>query len=165
VSIGAEGRRAISFDDARATILAAASSRVMPTEFVPLDASLGRTLREDLIAEEPNPRFANSAMDGYAVRSADIASVPVSLRVLEVVPAGRVPSLSVGPGEAIKVMTGAPIPAGADVVVPVERASSSASDSVSIQVSLPAGEHIRPAGEDFAAGEKLVSAAGSSIPA
>jgi len=157
VSIGAEGRRAISFDDARATILAAASSRVMPTEFVPLDDSLGRTLREDLIAEEPNPRFANSAMDGYAVRSADIASVPVSLRVLEVVPAGRVPSLAVGPGEAIKVMTGAPIPEGADVVVPVERTSSSSPDSVSVLVSLPIGEHVRPAGEDFGAGEKLVS--------
>jgi molybdopterin molybdotransferase len=157
VPTGAENRRAISFDDARATILVAASSRVMPTELVPLDDSLRRTLREDLIAEEPNPRFANSAMDGYAVRSADIASVPVSLRVLEVVPAGRVPSCSVGPGEAIKVMTGAPIPQGADVVVPVERTSSSGADSVSVLASLPAGEHVRPAGEDFAAGEKLVS--------
>jgi molybdopterin molybdotransferase len=129
----------------------------MPTEFVPIDDALGRTLREDLVAEEPNPRFANSAMDGYAVRSADIASVPVSLRVLETVPAGRVPSRAVGPGEAIKIMTGAPIPSGADAVVPVERTSSAGPDSVSILASLPSGEHVRPAGEDFAAGEKLVA--------
>jgi len=151
-----DARRKISFDDARATILAAASSRVMPTEIVPLDDSLGRTLREDLIADEPNPRFANSAMDGYAVRSSDIASVPVSLRIVETVPAGKVPSRAVGQGEAIKIMTGAPIPSGADVVVPVERTIFEA-ESVSVLVSLPAGEHVRPAGEDFAAGEKLVA--------
>ena len=153
-----DGRRKISFDDARTTILAAASSRVMPTEFVPLDDSLGRTLREDLVADEPNPRFANSAMDGFAVRASDIVSTPVDLRVVETVPAGRVPSRTVGPGEAIKIMTGAPIPSGADVVVPVERTSPASGDSIRIEVSLPAGEHVRPAGEDFAAGETLVKA-------
>ena len=153
----AEGRRFISFDDARATILAAARPLLMPTEFVPLDDSLGRTLREDLVATEPNPAFANSAMDGFAVRAADIDGAPVSLRVIETVPAGHVSSLAVGPGEAIRVMTGAAIPAGADVVVPVERTSIDGPDSVSVSVSLPAGEHVRPAGEDFAAGEKLVS--------
>jgi molybdopterin molybdotransferase len=154
--VSGDVRRKISFDDARATILAAASSRVMPTEFVPLDDSLRRTLREDLIADEPNPRFANSAMDGFAVRASDIASVPVELSVIETVPAGRVPSLAVGSGEAIRIMTGAPIPSGADVVVPVERTSPASGDSIRIEVSLPAGEHVRPAGEDFQAGETLV---------
>ena len=155
---GAVSRRPISFDEARATILAAASSRVMPTESIPIDDALGRTLREDLVADEPNPRFANSAMDGFAVRASDIVSPPVSLRVVETVPAGRVPSLAVGPGEAIRIMTGAPLPPGADVIVPVEKTSSSSGDSVSVLESLPAGEHVRPAGEDFVAGEKLVGA-------
>jgi hypothetical protein len=114
----------------------------MPREFVPLDDSLGRTLREDLIADEPNPRFANSAMDGFAVRASDIASAPVGLRVVETVPAGKVPVRSVGAGEAIRIMTGAPIPSGADVVVPVERTSAASGDSIRIEVSLPAGEHV-----------------------
>src|SRR5262245_14703723 len=129
----------------------------MPTEFVPIDDALGLTLREDLVADEPNPRFDNSAMDGYAVRASDIAGVPASLRVVETVPAGRVPSSVVGAGEAVKIMTGAPIPSGADVVVPVEKTTFT-EDSVTVLESLPAGEHIRPAGEDFKAGEKLVAA-------
>jgi molybdopterin molybdotransferase len=150
-------RRFISFDDARATILAAAAPLLMPTEFVPIDDAFGRTLREDLVATEPNPAFANSAMDGFAVRSSDVASPPASLRVIETVPAGRVSSRSVGPGEAIRIMTGAALPAGADAVVPVERTTSPSSNSVEVLVAVARGEHVRPAGEDFAAGERLVT--------
>jgi molybdopterin molybdotransferase len=150
-------RRSISFDDARATILAAAATRVMPTEFVPIDDALGRTLREDLVADEPNPRFANSAMDGFAVRSADVTKAPASLRIIETVAAGRLPSLPVGPGEAIRIMTGAAIPEGADAVVPVERTRATTSGGqVEVLASVAPGEHVRPAGEDFAAGERLV---------
>lgn len=150
------GRRFISFDDARATILAAAAPLLLPTEFVPIDDALGRTLREDLVATEPNPAFANSAMDGFAVRSSDVASPPASLRVIETVPAGRVPSRSVGPGEAIRIMTGAALPAGADAVVPIERTAAPSPDSVEVLAAVAPGEHVRPAGEDFAAGERLV---------
>ncbi|MEO6463268.1 MAG: molybdopterin molybdenumtransferase MoeA, partial [Candidatus Eisenbacteria bacterium] len=104
-------RRYLSFDEARNTILDAARRHVLPTECVDLDESLGRTLREDIVADEPNPRFDNSAMDGFAVRAADVASAapsaPVLLAVVETIGAGRVATHGVGAGEAIRIMTGA----------------------------------------------------------
>lgn len=183
-------RRFLPFDEARSTILAAAHPLLLPTERVELDDTLGRTLREDVVADEPNPRFDNSAMDGFAVRAADVAaassSSPVVLRVVETIGAGRVASLSVGRGQAIRIMTGAPLPAGADAVVAIERTSawiapppdedpdgvlgrSATSDesdpsSVSVRAAVAPGENVRPAGEDFAAGEKLVSSGAVVTP-
>ena len=167
-------RRAISFDEALATVLAAARRFPLPTANLPSDDVLGLTLREDLVAAEPSPRFANSAMDGFAVRAADVAAAPVTLRVVETIGAGRVATLPVGSGEAIRIMTGAALPAGADAVVPIERTSAwhadaasdpegqlgsavAAEDSIEIRAAVAAGENVRPAGEDFAAGERLVS--------
>ncbi|MEP7028470.1 MAG: gephyrin-like molybdotransferase Glp [Candidatus Eisenbacteria bacterium] len=154
-------RRFVPFDEARATILARAASLLMPTEFVPIDEALGRTLRENLVASEPSPRFANSAMDGFAVRSVDVASAgpdaPVSLRVVETVPAGRVATLTIGKGEAIRLMTGAAMPEGADAVLPVEQTVGGQAPVVQALASVAAGEHVRAAGEDFAAGTVLVS--------
>ena len=174
-------RRFLSFDEARATILEAAGRHVLPTQKVDLDDTLGRTLREDIVADEPNPRFDNSAMDGFAVRAFDVASAspssPVPLAVVETIGAGRVASLPVGPGQAIRIMTGAPLPDGADAVVAIERTSAwraSADDpdgvlgrsatpseadptSVSVFAAVDAGENVRPAGEDFVVGEKLAS--------
>ncbi|NCQ33384.1 MAG: molybdopterin molybdenumtransferase MoeA, partial [Armatimonadetes bacterium] len=94
-----------------------ASVSQVGTEKVPLEESLGRTLADDVRAAEDLPPFDNSAMDGYAVRAADTAGAseehPALLRVLEDLPAGGVPRCAVGAGEAVRIMTGAPVPAGA----------------------------------------------------
>ena len=92
----------------------------LPVTSVSLDQCLGLVLAKDVVAPHPVPPFANSAMDGFAVRAADVMSPPVSLAVLEDVPAGSVAGSAVTPGTAIKIMTGAPMPEGADAVVIVE---------------------------------------------
>ena len=101
--------------DAQRTVLAA--MEVFPSSAVPLADCLGLVLAEDVLAPHPVPPFANSAMDGYAVRAEDVSSTPATLRVLEDVPAGSVANSEVEPGTAIKIMTGAPIPGGADAIV------------------------------------------------
>jgi len=132
---------------------------VMPAETLPLDDALGRTLREDIVADAPFPAFANSAMDGFAVRASDVAAAPVELTVLETVAAGRVATRTVGAGEAIRIMTGAAMPVGADAVVPVElTANGAGADRVLVRSAVAAREHVRPAGEDFVAGDRLVAA-------
>ncbi|MEW6026027.1 MAG: gephyrin-like molybdotransferase Glp [Planctomycetota bacterium] len=95
---------------------------IPPAQFekIPLTGSLGRVLAEDVFSDVDMPPFDKSAMDGYAVRSEDIQSPPVELEVLEIVPAGSMPSKEVKPGKAIKIMTGAPVPRGADAVIMVE---------------------------------------------
>ena len=84
----------------------------------------------DVVAAEPVPPFANTGMDGYAVRAADTAAAPVRLRVVGELPAGRAPTIPVGAGEAIRIMTGAPMPDGADAVVMVERTHRDGDDVV-----------------------------------
>src|SRR5690348_15738990 len=92
---------------------------------VPIERARGLVLAEDVVAREAVPPFANSAMDGYAVVAADTGdaspSSPVRLRVVGELPAGRAPTRAVGPGEAIRIMTGAAVPDGADSIVMVER--------------------------------------------
>jgi len=102
------------------------SLEVLPSEVVPLDASIGRVLAEEIRAGGDLPPFANSAMDGFAVRAADTAraspSVPVFLKVVGDVATGSVPGARLAPGEAARIMTGGMLPSGADAVVPVEGA-------------------------------------------
>jgi len=121
---------------------------------VGLDAALGLALAETVRSTEPVPPFANTAMDGYAVRAADtagaLADTPVRLRVVGELPAGRAPDRAVGAGEAIRIMTGAPIPPGADAVVMVERTAADGVDGVLIGVEAGRGDHVRPAGGDLA---------------
>jgi molybdopterin molybdotransferase len=121
--------------------------------------SMGRVLGEDIIAPRNIPPWDNSAMDGYAVRWEDIhASSPqkgVELKVLADLPAGRVFEGEVGPGEAIRIMTGAPLPRGSDTVVQVED-TEKAGDSVRILASPEKGKNIRLAGEDVRAGERVL---------
>ena len=105
-------------------------------------------LAEDVVASEPVPPFANTGMDGYAVRAAD---TPGTLRVVGELPAGRAPTTPVGPGEAIRIMTGAPMPDGADAVVMVERTRVDG-DHVVVEVAQPASTCAR-AGGDVEAGE------------
>jgi len=152
---GSDARTFVSFEAARGLILARAAASPMPAETIALDDALGLTLREDLVADEPFPRFDNSAMDGYAVRAADVAAAPVTLTVTETLAAGHAATHAVAAGEAIKIMTGAPIPAGADAVVPVEMTTASGA-SVRVLAPVAPGEHVRPAGEDFPVGELLL---------
>ncbi len=119
----------------------------------------GRVLAERVFSSRNIPPWDNSAMDGYAVRGLDIqkasAEHPVHLKVLADLPAGSVYNGRVGSGEAIRIMTGAPLPGGADTVVPVEDTTKTDRE-VKILSALPAGSNIRRAGEDVQAGEKVL---------
>jgi molybdenum cofactor synthesis domain-containing protein len=109
----------------------------------------GLVLAQPIVATEPVPPFANTGMDGYAVRAAD---TPGTLRVIGDLPAGRAPTIAVGPGEAIRIMTGAPMPDGADAVVMVERTRPDGDDDRVIVEAAKVGEHVRAAGGDVEAG-------------
>lgn len=125
----------------------------------PLSGALGLVLAETIVCPETVPPFTNSAMDGYAVRAEDCAgalpSAPVSLLVLSDLPAGFVSRHEVRPGTAIRIMTGAPLPDGADTVVPVE---ATAQDGDRVRITAPArrGSNVRRAGEDLREGEELL---------
>ncbi|GAA0400000.1 molybdopterin molybdotransferase MoeA [Microbispora corallina] len=122
---------------------------------VELEAALGAVLAEDVVSPVPLPPFDNSAMDGYAVRAADVAGVPVTLPVIEDVPAGDGGLHAIGPGLVTRIMTGAPLPAGADAVVPVEWTDAG---TIRVRIDRPAesGNAIRRAGEDVAAGDTVL---------
>jgi len=135
---------------------------------VPLLESLGLALAEEVTARNDIPPFDNSAMDGYAVRAEDLAGAgpenPVRLEVLEDLPAGYHTETRIREGQAIRIMTGAPLPAGADTVVPVE-STSPGGDSVSIMEELPKGSHVRRAGEDVREGETVLRPGSAVGPA
>jgi molybdopterin molybdotransferase len=120
-------------------------------ERVGLREALGRVLAEDVRATADVPPHDNSAMDGYAVRAADLAVVPRELQVVGEVAAGHVASRPLAAGETYQIMTGAPIPPGADAVVMVEL-TERAGDRVRFTKSPPPGEHLRRRGEDVRAG-------------
>jgi len=143
--------------DAQRTVLAA--MEVFPSSAVPLADCLGLVLAEDVLAPHPVPPFANSAMDGYAVRAEDVSSTPATLRVLEDVPAGSVANSEVEPGTAIKIMTGAPIPGGADAIVIVEDTQAAdQSDQVVVLAPARVGDHVRGAGGDIELGSTVLQA-------
>jgi molybdopterin molybdotransferase len=135
---------------------------------LPLADTLGLVLADDIDAPLSLPGFDNSAMDGYAVVADDIdaatAEQPVLLPVAEDIPAGRTDPLTLKPGTAHRIMTGAPVPTGATAVVPVE-ATDGATDTVSIRVSAKAGQHIRRAGEDVTGGTTVLRAGQLLTPA
>lgn len=139
--------------EAQAAVLDAVTQ--LPVQSATLHEARGLVLAEDVVAPHDVPPFANSAMDGYAVRAEDIARVPVSLPVLEDVPAGSVPTQGVLPATAIKIMTGAPLPAGADAVVKVED-TDAGSVTVEIREAVPVGTAVRLAGGDIAAGTRVL---------
>ena len=163
----------LSVEDARDRIL----SYFGPLESidVPLLDALGLTLDEDLVSEFDIPPMANSAMDGYAVRSADVASAskynPVLLPVQGYIAAGDVPTDPVEQGTAFRIMTGAPVPEGADAVVPFEDTDEESKSEdggvisdIGIQLSAEPGDNIRPAGEDIRAGETVVTSGAELTP-
>jgi molybdopterin molybdotransferase len=131
-------------------------------EVVPLAAAFGRTLAEPVISPLDHPPWDNSAMDGFAVHAADIAGAseqrPVRLRVVDDVPAGAFPSRAVGRGEATRIMTGAPVPQGADSVVRVEHTRTVGNDLMEVLRDVDASRNIRLRGEDLRAGESVLAA-------
>jgi molybdopterin molybdotransferase len=137
-----------------------AGVRPMPPVAQPLLDTLGLTCAEDVVAAISLPSFDNSAMDGYAVRVADVAAAspgePVTLPVVGEIGAGQATLRELTPGAAAKIMTGAPIPAGADAVVPYEWTDRGATE-VRIEQVPELGQHVRPAGDDVSAGDLVVS--------
>ena len=129
----------------------------LPIVEVPLAEAFGLVLAQSVVAPHDIPPFANSAMDGYAVRASDLAELPTELRVIEDVAAGHVANQAITPGIAIKIMTGAPIPEGADTVIKVED-TEPAAGSVRILAGAPKGTAVRPAGGDILAGEVVFEA-------
>jgi molybdopterin molybdotransferase len=132
----------------------------LPAETVGLADAFGRVLAEDISARVTQPPHAVSAMDGYAVRAADVASVkpgvPVTLKVIGAVPAGSLFKGEVGPDEAVRIFTGAPLPRGADAIViqeDTEAGDGPEGNWVTVKESSPLGHYVRPAGLDFARGD------------
>src|SRR3954454_2116086 len=146
--------------DAHLTDILSVVEPLAPLDLTLLDAH-GCVLAEDIIATHPLPPFENSAMDGYAVRTTDIASAsesaPVVLPVVGDIAAGSVTPYTVQPGLTVRIMTGAPLPPGADAVVPLEWTDGGIAQ-VSIRCPASAGAHIRRAGEDVPTGTTVLSA-------
>jgi molybdenum cofactor synthesis domain-containing protein len=145
----------IPLEEVRAAVLGAVV-RLEPVE-LPIRDALGLVLAQQVTAPDAVPPFPNTAMDGYAVRAADTAGAtedaPVRLRVVGDLPAGHAPSVPVGEGEAIRIMTGAPMPDGADAIVIVELTERDGDDGVLVQRASEPGQHVRAAGGDLRAGE------------
>ncbi len=138
-----------------------AKSRIMEgveplaAEPVSLMEAAGRVLAEEMTAGRDQPPFDASSMDGYAVRASDVERTPVTLKVIGEAPAGHALDVEVGPGEAARIFTGSPVPAGADCVIMQENTSRDG-DSVTIVKGAPRGNFIRPRGLDFATGQVLL---------
>jgi molybdopterin molybdotransferase len=124
----------------------------LPAELVGLGDGLGRVLAEDLSARRTQPPFAVSAMDGYALRTADAGSVPVRLTLAGYVQAGGRHQGIVGLGQAVRIFTGAPVPDGADTIV-IQEDTETDGDGVVIRVAPSLGQHIRAAGIDYVEGQ------------
>ncbi len=129
----------------------------MPWERISLDGAHGRVLAEDIASPLDIPPWDNSAMDGFAVRAEDTVGVPVRLEVLETVGAGDVPTRSIEKGTCSRIMTGAPMPEGADAVVMVEQTDGGPQDRVEIRVTATQGQNIRDRGNDVAREERILS--------
>ena len=131
---------------------------------VPCDDMAGRVLAQDVVAIENVPPFANSAVDGYAVRADDVVVVPVELRVVGTVAAGAVATVALKRGEAIRIMTGAPLPSGANAVVMVEDSQTIGEENVRLTKAAAANQAIREEGSDVSRGD-IVFSAGSVLNA
>lgn len=148
------GERMISVEEAQERVLAEVPR--LGVERVAFTDALGRVLRENVHASADVPQGDNTAMDGYAVRADDIANAPVLLRVIEDLPAGTVATKRVESGTAIRIMTGALMPEGADTVAHVE-ITDAGSDSVNVFESLRRGTNVRKRGEDMRTGDVVLA--------
>lgn len=157
----------LNVDDALQRIL----DQIKPVdaEEIELESALNRVLADNITATTNLPPFANSSMDGYALRSADIAGAskdtPIKLKVVMDIPAGKAPDKTLESGQAARIMTGAPIPDGADAVIPVEDTDANwqtwvneaTNEDVGIHRAVNAGDYIRPAGEDIQQGAVVLA--------
>ena len=148
----------LSVKEARERILS--NFQPTATEIVPLIASVNRVLGVDITAEDDFPPFDNSAVDGFALRFGDTSASTTTLNVVADIPAGATPNVTLGAGQAARIMTGAQLPKGADAVIPVENtdfqnrhAGIHAPETVSFEIALKAGENIRLRGTDIHAGD------------
>ncbi len=149
----------LSIEDARSRVLAEASP--LPAKTVPLSDAVGSVLAEEIVASHSVPPFDNSGMDGYAVRARDLVDAtpesPARLLIAETIPAGHVATKSLSPGEAARIMTGAPMPQGADTVAQSE-ITSEEDGYVLVYEAVKPGKNIRRAGEDVMAGDRVLAA-------
>lgn len=151
----------IDLDLARARVLE--GCRALAPQRVPLGQALGLVLAEPIVADQSLPPFANTAVDGYAVRVADVAAAagdaPAKLLVVSTIAAGSASERALGAGEAMRIMTGAPIPPGADAVVMVED-TNGVGDGETVHIFRPVsvGDAVRPAGDDVKPGDRLFTA-------
>lgn len=155
----------LTVQEALTAVLAGVS--VLPAERVPLLDALGRVIAETVVAKDSLPPFANSAMDGYAMRAEDLVGAtvnsPAELRVIGDVAAGFVPDLTVTSGTAVRIMTGAPLPSGADAVIPVEDTNEAwrnperpLPERVQIKREVNVGDYVRQPGEDIKSGQTII---------
>jgi len=140
----------ISVEEAKRCLLSALAP--LGVEQVALPNAAGRVLAENVIARRTQPPFPASAMDGYAARLADIPSVPAKLKIVGNVPAGRAHGRALGPGEAVRIFTGAPVPNGADCIV-IQEDTERDGDTVIVKEKPTAWRYIRKEGLDFRAGD------------
>ncbi|MDP1593418.1 MAG: molybdopterin molybdotransferase MoeA [Gallionella sp.] len=140
------------------------SVALLNAESVGLEHSLGRVLAEDIRANRDLPPYDVSAMDGYAVRSADLVQVPVTLEVIEDIKAGDMPSKIVQPGQCARIMTGAPLPQGADAVMRVEDTQEISTQLIQVVTTIKDGHDVRPQGENMRNGDVVLSAGTEITP-
>ena len=136
----------------------------LDVETVRLEQALGRVLAEDVRANRDQPPYDVSAMDGYALRGADLAVIPATLALIGDIQAGDMPSLTVQTGQCARIMTGAPLPQGADAVIRVEDTQSAGEGSVQINRAVPTGNDIRRLGENMRNGEVVLNAGTEITP-
>lgn len=140
------------------------SVRLLAAESAGLEQSLGRVLAEDVRANRDIPPYDVSAMDGYAVRSADLANIPATLEVIEDIKAGDMPGKTVQAGRCARIMTGAPVPQGADAVIRVEDTELVSDKKVQINVAVKPGNDIRLQGEGMRNGDVVLTAGTEITP-
>jgi molybdenum cofactor synthesis domain-containing protein len=150
-------------EDAQTLVLEACRP-LEPVE-MPLESARGLVLAADVVAGEQVPPFVNTAVDGYAVRAADVADAPAELTVVGEVAAGASTDRVVGPGETIRIMTGAPMPAGADAVVMVEDSELLSAERVRLTRAVQPGASVRAAGDDIQKGDLLFTTGTEVRPA
>lgn len=161
------GEAMLSVEDALERILR--HFRPLEVQRTPLLEAIGQVLAEDALATHDIPPLDNSAMDGYALQAADVqgasADNPITLKVSGAIAAGELPSVDVTPGSVVRIMTGAPVPKGADAVVPFEdtdemqrRADGTPLSEIAIRYQVSVGDDIRPAGQDVRKGERVLEA-------
>ena len=146
----------ITVEEALKRVLASAETP-LEEEKVALQSAYGRVLARDLKALRTQPPFPNSAMDGYALRAGDAASASATLTLVGESAAGRAFEGALGPGEAVRIFTGAPMPEGADTIV-IQEDVEREGERIRLSAAPPAGDNLRPAGMDFHAGDALIPA-------